>query len=181
MQTVPAILAAAALLLVANAGAGQPGGTCRDDIEKLCPGTPPGGTRLMQCLTKNHSRLSAGCAEKLREIRESAAKEWEPCRQDREKFCRDANPEGGRLARCMQDNSERLSKACRTKMAEARASTEKRHPCLNDIERLCANVQPGEGRMDQCLGSHEAELSPLCSERRRLVREHRKKAPGTTR
>lgn len=175
MKFIPAILAAAALLIAADAGAAQKGvGSCSKDIEKLCPGIAPGGTRLLQCLTKNQSRLSPGCADKLREIQESAAQEWEPCQQDREKFCRDANPDGGGLARCMQDNSERMSVACQNKMAEARARLEKRHPCLKDIERLCSSVQPGQGRMDQCLGSHEAELSAACRERRQLVREHRK-------
>jgi hypothetical protein len=173
MKLIPALLATAALLIAADAGAEQKGGTCKNDIERLCPGVKPGGNRLMQCLTKNQSRLSPSCAATIREVQESAAKEFEPCQDDRQKFCKGVSADGGGLARCMESNSERLTPACRQKIADTKARMEQRHPCLRDIERLCRNVEPGAGRMDQCLAGHEGELSPACRERRQLIRQQK--------
>jgi hypothetical protein len=38
---------------------------CRDELGKLCRGTEPGGGRLMDCLKKHESELSAGCRTAL--------------------------------------------------------------------------------------------------------------------
>lgn len=44
------------------------------------------------------------------------------CRADYQQFCKDTMPGGGRIAKCLADNSDKLSSACKTAMAEAKAS-----------------------------------------------------------
>src|SRR5260370_40816414 len=36
---------------------------CRSDYQKVCAGVPTGGAPALQCLEKNKSKLSAGCAQ----------------------------------------------------------------------------------------------------------------------
>lgn len=38
---------------------------CKDEIDKLCRGTEPGGGRLMECLKKHEGDLSADCKQAL--------------------------------------------------------------------------------------------------------------------
>jgi hypothetical protein len=44
------------------------------------------------------------------------------CRADYQKFCSTTMPGGGRIAKCLAENSEKLSPACKTAMADAKAS-----------------------------------------------------------
>lgn len=38
---------------------------CKDDSEKLCKGTKPGGGRILKCLKQHEGELSAACKEKM--------------------------------------------------------------------------------------------------------------------
>ena len=42
---------------------------CRPDMERLCPGVPPGGGRIIRCLKANKMEMSVGCAMTLRRIK----------------------------------------------------------------------------------------------------------------
>lgn len=53
---------------------------------------------------------------------EAAEDARKACRADYEQFCKDTMPGGGRIAKCLADHSDRLSSACRTAMADAKAS-----------------------------------------------------------
>ena len=49
---------------------------CRSDYDRLCAGVQPGGGRVLACLQKSASQLSATCAEALpraQSLRDSAA------------------------------------------------------------------------------------------------------------
>ena len=60
--------------------------------------------------------------------------------------------------RCLAQNKEQLSPACKEKIAEA----ERHHPCMADIERHCKGMHPGGGRVAHCLKEHQAQLAPAC-------------------
>ena len=40
-------------------------GACKADYDKYCAGTPPGGGRVVACLTKQQSQLSDACKQVL--------------------------------------------------------------------------------------------------------------------
>jgi hypothetical protein len=42
---------------------------CRPDAERLCPGVPPGGGRIVRCLKAHKMEMSVGCAMTLRRIK----------------------------------------------------------------------------------------------------------------
>ena len=42
---------------------------CRTDMERLCPGVPPGGGRIVRCLKAHKMEISVGCAMTLRRIK----------------------------------------------------------------------------------------------------------------
>lgn len=61
-------IAAVAVMVVANAAEGpryEPTAdqreACKQDLQRLCPGTMPGGGRVRQCFSTHYPDLSASC------------------------------------------------------------------------------------------------------------------------
>jgi hypothetical protein len=42
---------------------------CKADAERLCPGVPPGGGRLMACLKAHQDDVTVGCAKELKRLK----------------------------------------------------------------------------------------------------------------
>jgi hypothetical protein len=86
-----------------------------------------------------------------------------PCADDLQKFCKDVQPGGGRIARCLKEHEDDLSLACKRQMTEVKKRvSELREACEDDALRLCAGVKPGGGRILKCLRENANELSPEC-------------------
>jgi Cysteine rich repeat len=47
---------------------------CKPDVERLCPGVPPGGGRIIGCLKEHKMEVSVGCAQALKKIKEQMGK-----------------------------------------------------------------------------------------------------------
>jgi Cysteine rich repeat len=47
---------------------------CRADAERLCPGVPMGGGRIIGCLKANKMEVSVGCAKAIQHIKAEMAK-----------------------------------------------------------------------------------------------------------
>lgn len=86
-----------------------------------------------------------------------------PCSDDAAKFCKDVQPGGGRMARCLKQHEQELSPACKQHVAEVRKrGQEFRGACEDDVLRLCGDVRRGGGRFYNCLKQREQELTPDC-------------------
>ncbi len=86
-----------------------------------------------------------------------------PCAADMEKFCKDVQPGGGNIARCLKEHENDLSTACRQRIVQVRRQVQEfREVCEDDVLRFCADVKPGSGRIIKCLIEHEGELSSGC-------------------
>lgn len=133
-------------------------GACRADVQKLCKGIQPGGGRIVACLKQHESDLSPRCKSRMADAPEEGKELAQACKADAEALCKGVKPGQGRIMRCLADQTDKLSGACRAKISEA----ETRHPCAMDMERLCKGVQAGEGRIAQCMKKNEAQLSPEC-------------------
>ena len=86
-----------------------------------------------------------------------------PCTDDVAKYCKDVQPGGGRLARCLKENEKQLSPACKASIEETRKKAKDAHQaCADDVQKFCKDVKPGQGRIAKCLKENEKDLSPEC-------------------
>ena len=103
----------------------------------------------------------------------NAAQAQGPCANDLQKFCRDVQPGGGRIAKCLKEHQNDLSPACKQQIAELKKQVhEFQEACEDDAMKLCAGVKPGGGRIFRCLKEHESELSPECKEKMEVHKAH---------
>lgn len=94
---------------------------------------------------------------------QAAGQRQGPCADDVAKFCKDVQPGGGRMARCLKQHEQELSPACMQHVSEVKKrGQEFRAACEDDVLKLCGDVQPGGGRILSCLRQHEQELTPDC-------------------
>ncbi len=86
-----------------------------------------------------------------------------PCADDVAKFCKDVQPGGGRIMKCMKEHENDLSPACKQHVAQMKErAKEAKAACEDDVMQFCKDVKPGGGRIVKCLKEHENELSPDC-------------------
>lgn len=74
----------------------------------------------MACLKQNEASLSADCKAALAQVRSAARGVAAACKADRDTLCRGIERGGGRIARCLKDNADKLSPACSSAMASVR-------------------------------------------------------------
>ena len=102
------------LATVGTAG-GSGGGksACRQDAEKLCANEPAGHGARMHCLEQHQSQLSSACQGEIAQMKQHHGGSMEVCAQDRQKFCANVQPGGGRGIKCMKEHLSELTPACR--------------------------------------------------------------------
>jgi hypothetical protein len=88
------------------------------------------------------------------------------CAEDIAKFCKDVNPGGGRIAKCLKDHENELSGMCKDEIAEVQKRfRETAEACHDDVLKFCKDVATGAGRVAKCLRDHRNELSAECREK----------------
>jgi len=97
-----------------------------------------------------------------------------PCADDVAKFCKDAQPGTGGIAKCLKEHEDELSPACKERVQKIQERSHENHKaCAEDIAKLCKDVKPGEGAMAKCLKEHENELSPACKDHIQKMNERK--------
>lgn len=124
------------------------------------PGGRPAGREGKQSVTK------LGVAIVL--MVTSTAWAEDPCLPDVTQFCSNIKPGAGRVTRCLEENQERISQSCRTKLEADKQQAvvliaEFTDACQADIQRVCPSVQPGGGRHLKCLVANDYALTPRCA------------------
>jgi hypothetical protein len=111
--------------------------SCRRDMREYCAGGERGPGSRIRCLRENAANLSPECQEALAAVASGApgaaptappppverpARAVSPreaiflvrsaCGRDARTYCRDVEPGGGRIIRCLRENAANLSPAC---------------------------------------------------------------------
>ena len=89
---------------------------CADDIEKYCKEIKPGGGRLLNCLKAHEKDLSASCCAKIGELQGIITECEQACSGDIARFCKEVQPGGGRILKCLQGHDKELSPSCSAKL-----------------------------------------------------------------
>ena len=102
---------------------------CAEEIAKHCKEVKPGGGRILNCLNEHQEELSVSCRKKLEESKKKLMEAQQACTEDMGKFCKDVQPGGGRILKCLREHTQELSPACRkiTEEKEEKAQ-EKKEP-----------------------------------------------------
>jgi exonuclease VII small subunit len=116
-----------ALSLAAAAQAERGAGPCRQDVQKFCPDTKPGGGALRDCLKQHASELSPACQEHLKQAQAKVEAWRQACKDDVQKFCASVQPGRGNILKCLHKNHDQLSKSCQDQMAQARRAWHRQH------------------------------------------------------
>ena len=98
----------------------QRGGACAEDISKFCKDVKPGGGRIAKCLKEHENELSGTCKDEIAEVQKRFKETAEACHDDVLKFCKDVEPGGGRIAKCLRDHQSELSQECQEKWLNQR-------------------------------------------------------------
>ncbi len=96
-------------------------GSCKEDVAKFCKDVRPGGGRIAKCLKKHESELSVSCREKIAQVKEQVQEFREACKGDVDAFCRDIQPGGGRIVKCLKMHVSELSPSCKEAIAQIKA------------------------------------------------------------
>jgi hypothetical protein len=83
------------------------------------------------------------------------------CRWDSLHVCAGAPPGGEEFARCIRENFQTLTEACKAALIRNEAVYK---ACAADVARQCPGIKPGSGRILLCVRAHYAALSEPCKE-----------------
>ena len=89
---------------------------CADDIEKYCKEIKPGGGRILNCLKAHENELSVSCRGKIHELQGFIKECEQACAGDIAQFCKEIQPGGGRIIKCLRERDKELSPSCSAKL-----------------------------------------------------------------
>src|SRR5262245_29006004 len=110
------MLAAILMLWSSNATAQEQlalGGSCVADLDKLCPGIPPGQGRLRDCMREHIKDVSLPCLVRLAKFAEVRGAHKE-CGAYVRQQCAGVERAGGKFGACLKSAVARLSNTCKT-------------------------------------------------------------------
>lgn len=99
-----------------------------------------------------------------------SAAEKGPCADDIAQYCKNAKSGKGGIVKCLKENNDKLSPACKEKMGTP-PQKKGDGACKEDVAKLCKGVKPGEGRIIKCMKEHEDELSAPCKDELKKAKE----------
>jgi hypothetical protein len=138
---------------------------CLNDYMAHCSSVPPGGEASLQCLQKNMSGLSAGCAGAVRAAEAPSATNAEsPPRTESAPAAAATGP--APAATPAKPAAQAAAKAANSpvnKPSEAQIAAI-RSACRSDYGKVCAGVPAGGAAALQCLDKNKAKLSAGCGQ-----------------
>jgi hypothetical protein len=94
------------------------GGSCVADLEKLCPGVPPGNDNLRNCMREHIHDVSLPCLVRLAKFAEIRRVHPE-CSAHLRQQCATVERGGGKFGACLRSAVASLSDACKDALVGA--------------------------------------------------------------
>ena len=148
---------------------------CRGDYMAHCSSVPPGGAESLQCLQKNMSSLSAGCAGAVKAVQPPAAPKAETAPAPAPAPAKESAPAAARTepAPAATTTAKPAAPTAAPKAAATAAPAPQpssaqisaiRSACRSDYPKVCAGVPTGGAPALQCLQQNKAKLSAACGQ-----------------
>jgi hypothetical protein len=144
---------------------------CRSDYMAHCSSIPPGGEASLQCLAKNMSSLSAGCASAVRAVEAAAAPKTEAPKTESAPAAaapvKESAPAVSTAKPAAEPAAPKASSASPAAAAPAKRPTSAqisaiKSACRSDYPKVCAGVPTGGAPALQCLEKNKGKLSAGC-------------------
>ena len=140
---------------------------CRADYQAHCASVPPGGEASLQCLQKNMSSLSPGCAGAVRASEPAAAPKAESAPAAAPKTS--AAPAAPATATAKPAATPPAAPKAATSSTAAKQPTDAqvaaiRSACRSDYQKVCAGVPTGGAPALQCLEKNKTKVSAPCAQ-----------------
>ena len=148
---------------------------CRADYQAHCASVPPGGAASLQCLQKNMSSLSPGCAGAVRAVEPAAAPKAESTPAAEPKSSAAPAPAAPAATAPAAAAAKPATAAPAAAPKAAAAGTTAKQPtdaqvaairsaCRSDYQKVCAGVPTGGAPALQCLEQNKAKVSAPCAQ-----------------
>jgi hypothetical protein len=162
-------LLAAAMLVVAAPSFAQPTeaqkeavkSACRSDFMAHCSSVTPGGEAALQCLAKNMSSLSSGCASAVKAVEAAAAPKSEPAKTEAAPAPAAAPKSETTTAKPAAEPKTAAPAVAAKKPTDAQTAAI-RSACRGDYPKVCAGVPTGGAPALECLEKNKARVSAGC-------------------
>jgi hypothetical protein len=137
---------------------------CRNDYIAHCSSIPPGGAASLECLQKNMSSLSAGCASAVKAVGVPSETKAEPAKEEtKQETNTEPKAEPAPTTTTAKPAAEPTPKAAAApKQPTSAQIAAVRSNCRSDYPKVCAGVPTGGAPALQCLEKNEAKLSANC-------------------
>ena len=143
---------------------------CRADYQAHCASVPPGGEASLQCLQKNMSSLSSGCAGAVRAVGPAAAPKAESAPAAAPKA--ESAPAAAAAKPAATTAAPAAAPAAAPKAATSAPAKQPddaqvsaiRSACRSDYQKVCAGVPTGGSAALQCLEKNKAKTSGGCQQ-----------------
>jgi hypothetical protein len=135
---------------------------CRSDYMAHCSSIPPGGEASLQCLAKNMSSLSAGCASAVRAVEAAAAPKSEPAPAAAAPAKESAPAAAKPATETAAPKAAASPAAAPAKQPTSAQVSAIKSACRSDYPKVCAGVPTGGAPALQCLEKNKAKLSAGC-------------------
>jgi hypothetical protein len=148
---------------------------CRGDYMAHCSSVPPGGAESLQCLQKNMSSLSAGCAGAVKAVQPPAAPKAETAPAPAPAPAKESAPAAARTEPppAATTTAKPAAPTAAPKAAATAAPAQQpssaqisaiRSACRSDYPKVCTGVPTGGAPALQCLQQNKAKLSAACGQ-----------------